>query len=106
MVDEAGTAHHRRMANVQPTNTTGFYAQAAISFAVSFAAVLLGVAYLPGNGWMRAFLGVAVLYVVTSSFTLAKCVRDQQESSKVVQRVDEARLEKFLSEHDPFRTPI
>lgn len=91
------------MTNIQPTNTTAFYAQAAISFAVSLGAVVLGIAYVPGEGWMRAFLAVSLLYVVTSAFTLAKCVRDQQESSKVVQRVDEVRLERFLAEHDPFK---
>ncbi|HMC67996.1 MAG TPA: YiaA/YiaB family inner membrane protein [Mycobacteriales bacterium] len=92
------------MTNIQPTNTTAFYAQAAISFAVSFSAVLVGVAYLPGDGWMRAFLALSVLYVVTSTFTLAKCVRDQQEQGRVVQRVDEVRLERLLAEHDPFKT--
>jgi hypothetical protein len=89
--------------NIQPTNTSAFFAQSAISFAISFGAVLLGVAYLPVDGWMKAFLGVSLLYVVTSSFTLAKCIRDQQEQHKVVQRVDEVRLEKLLTEHDPFK---
>jgi len=91
------------MTNIQPTNTAAFYAQAGISFAVSFGAVLLGILYLPGDGWMRAFLAVSLLYVVTSAFTLAKCIRDQQESSRVVQRVDEVRLEKLLAEHDPYK---
>ena len=52
---------------------------------------------------MRAFLALGLLYVVTSTFTLAKCVRDQHEASRVVHRVDEARLERFLAEHDPFK---
>src|SRR5436853_7559239 len=103
MVGRGWVVHDAVMTNIQPTNTTAFYVQAAISFAVSFGAALLGVAYLPGDGWMRAFLALSLLYVVTSTFTLAKCVRDQQEASKVVQRVDEVRLEKLLGEHDPFR---
>ena len=94
------------MTNIQPTHTAAFYAQAAISFAVSFGAVLVGIAYLPGDGWMRSFLAVSVLYVVTSSFTLAKCVRDHQEQNRVVQRVDEVRLEKFLADHDPFKPVV
>src|SRR2546421_280559 len=36
--------HDHDTTNIQTTNTTAFYAQAAISFAVSFAAVLRGVA--------------------------------------------------------------
>ena len=103
MVRVGPLLHGRAMTTIKPTQTTAFYAQSAISFAVSFGAVLLGVAYLPGDSWMKAFLAVSLLYVVTSSFTLAKCVRDQQEQHAVVQRVDEVRLEKLLTEHDPFK---
>ena len=86
--------------------TSAFYAQAAISFALSMCGLLLGVAYLPVGGWMRAFMAVGVLYTVTSTFTLAKCVRDQHESTRVLSRVDEARLQRFLAEHDPFRADV
>jgi hypothetical protein len=57
---------------------------------------------LPVEAWTRAFLGFGALYTITSAFNLAKCVRDQHEANTVVHRVDEARLEKFLKEHDPF----
>jgi hypothetical protein len=83
--------------------TSAFYAQAAVSFAVSATGLLLGIAYLPVNAWMRAFMALGLLYVITSTFTLAKCVRDQQEANSVVHRVDEARLEKFLADYDPLR---
>jgi len=84
--------------------TTAFYAQAAMSFATALFGVLIGIAYLPVDGWVRGFLALGLLYVVTSTFTLAKCVRDQHEAAQVLSRVDEARLERFLTEHDPFAT--
>jgi len=40
-----------------------------------------------------------------SSTTLAKCVRDYQEDTSVVNRVDQARLDKLLTEHDRFTVP-
>jgi hypothetical protein len=89
----------------QPKPTSAFFLQAGLSFGVALVAVGAGIAYLPVNSWIRAFLAIGVLYVVTSSFTLAKCVRDQQEASAVTNRVDQARLDKILSEHDPFATP-
>ena len=49
------------------------------------------------------FLGIGLPYTVTAAFTLARCVRDHQESSAVVQRVDQARLDRLRTEHDPFR---
>lgn len=83
--------------------TTAFMVQAALSFGISVTAVSYAIAHLPGNGWIRGFLIVGMLYVVTSTFTLAKCVRDHQESSAVISRVDQARLERLLADHDPFR---
>ena len=88
-----------------PRNTAAFQLQAVLSFAVSTLSVLGGIAYLPVGPWIRAFLALGLLYVVTSAFTLAKTLRDQQEASSVWSRVDEARLEKLLAEHDPFKTP-
>ena len=52
---------------------------------------------------MRAFLALGSLFLVTSTFTLAKCVRDAQEISGLSTRLDQARLDKILAEHDPFR---
>jgi hypothetical protein len=90
---------------VQPKNTAAFYVQAAVSFGISLLAACIAIVYLPTGGWIRAFLALSVLYVVTSAFTLAKCVRDQQETHGVVNRVDQARLDKLLAEHDPFKVP-
>ncbi|WP_243859396.1 YiaA/YiaB family inner membrane protein [Amycolatopsis arida] len=83
--------------------TTAFFVQAAISFGVALVAVCVAIVYLPVNGWVRAFFALGLLYTVTSAFTLAKCVRDRQEDRNLVSRVDQARLEKFLAEHDPFK---
>lgn len=85
--------------------TPAFHLQAVISFGVSITAMAIGIAYLPASGWIRAFLALGLLYVVTSSLTLAKVIRDQHEANSVLSRVDEAKLEKLLAAHDPFRTP-
>jgi hypothetical protein len=45
---------------------------------------------------------VGTLFLVSSSFTLAKVVRDSQETNALVSRIDQARVEKILAEHDPF----
>jgi hypothetical protein len=90
---------------VQPKSTTAFYVQSIVSFGISLVAVGIGIAYLPVDVWIRSFLMVGMLYVVTSAFTLAKCVRDQQEASAVTNRVDRARLDKILTDHDPFKVP-
>ena len=88
-----------------PSHTTAaFYLQAAVSFGVSVVSVGTGIAYLPVDAWVRAFLAIGTLFLISSCFTLAKCVRDQQEASTVRVRLDEARLEKIVAGHDPFST--
>jgi hypothetical protein len=85
---------------LRPRTTTAFYVQAAISFGVSLAVTVIGIGYLADSRWVRAFLALGVLYVVTSSFTLAKCIRDRHEEVSIVSRVDQARLDKLLAEQD------
>lgn len=96
------------MSQAQPpvTHSAGWITQTYISFAVALSSLAIGIAYLPGDPWKRAFLAVSALYAVTSSISLAKTVRDQHESSRVVARVDEARFERLLAEHDPFKAPV
>ncbi|WP_042434798.1 YiaA/YiaB family inner membrane protein [Streptacidiphilus anmyonensis] len=94
------------MANTPPvrSGTTGaYYAQAVLSFALALGAMVVGIAFLDTDAWIRAFLGLGMLYLVTSAFTLAKVVRDRQDETRYTTRIDQARLDKLLSEHDPFR---
>ncbi|MEW2387879.1 YiaA/YiaB family inner membrane protein [Streptomyces venezuelae] len=65
---------------VKPQNTNAFYGQAVASFAVSLGAVAVGIGYLDASAWVRGFLAIAVLYLTTSAFTLAKVIRDRQEA--------------------------
>lgn len=85
---------------LRPHTTSAFYLQAIASFGISLGAVVLGIAYLPVSRWVRAFLALGILYTVTSAFTLAKVIRDRQEETEVVSRVDQARLDKLLAEQD------
>jgi hypothetical protein len=99
--------HARSMSTpLRPHTTAAFFAQATISFAVSATALTVAIAYLPLGPWPRAFMALGVLYVVTSSFTLAKVIRDRQEETTVVGRVDQARLDKLLAEQDVLRVTV
>jgi hypothetical protein len=80
-----------------------FFIQSVISFTVSLSVTIIGIGYLHDARWVRAFLALGLLYVVTSSFTLAKCIRDRQEEAAIVSRIDQARLDKLLAEQDLLR---
>ena len=85
-------------------NTNAFFLQAGLSFGVALLTMIFAICYLPVGPWIRAFLGLGTMFLTTSSFTLAKCVRDNQENQAVYARLDQARVDKILAEHDPFRT--
>ena len=85
-------------------NTAAYFLQAAIAFGVSLIGMLGGILFLPLDAWQRLFLGMTALFVVTSAFTLAKVIRDQHEAATIRVRLDEARLEKLIAEHNPFST--
>ncbi|KXO88681.1 hypothetical protein AXK57_14325 [Tsukamurella pulmonis] len=86
--------------------TTAFFVQSAIAFGVSSGALLIGAFYLPMDPWQRGFMIVGTLFLITSCFNLAKVVRDQQESNSIRVRVDEARIDKLMAEHDPLRSVV
>lgn len=81
--------------------TAAFLVQCIVAFALSFVATIVGILYLPLGPWQRMFLAISVLFLVSSTFGLAKVFRDQQEAATVRVRLDEARVEKLLAEHNP-----
>lgn len=71
----------------QPSkNTAAFFLQAVIAFGVSLLGALGGILFLPLDLWQRLFLAMAVLFLVTSSFTLAKvsAIRRRRQRSECV----------------------
>jgi hypothetical protein len=84
-------------------NTNAFFAQSALAFGLALLTMLVAIFYLPGDPWPKAFLALGTLFLTTSSFTLAKCVRDAQETQHVVSRLDQARVDKILADHDPWK---
>ncbi|GAC50053.1 YiaA/YiaB family inner membrane protein [Gordonia aichiensis] len=86
----------------QTPTTVAYFIQAAIAFGVSLATACIGILYLPLDPWQRGFLAITLLFLTSSTFTLAKVVRDRQELTTVRARIDEARVDKLIAEHDPF----
>ena len=85
------------------THTNAWVAQTYISFLVSIAATLVGVFYMPGDSWLKGYMGMGVLFSVASTASLSKTLRDIEESKTMMSRIDEAKLERLLAEYDPFK---
>src|SRR3546814_7813730 len=72
-----------------------------IQFAISVLALVIGLAYLPVEPWIVAYLVMGTLLLTSSTVALTKTIRDMHEGGRLVSRVEEAKLERILSQHDP-----
>ena len=87
-------------------HSAAWVAQTWISFVVSAMATAAGIYFLPADLWMKGFLSMGLLFTIGSTLGLAKTVRDQHEATQFTKRVDEARVSKFIAEHDPMKPAL
>lgn len=78
------------------TNSWNFLVWAG--FVISFSATVVGLIVAPLMIWVKAFLGMGIVFITVSCFSLAKTLRDQHEQRKLMNRITEAKTEKLLSE--------
>lgn len=71
-----------------------------VSFVASLGATTLGLLILPVDFWVKGYMAMGVYFAVSSSFTLAKTLRDSHEATKLVNKINEARTEKMLKDFD------
>ena len=82
------------------TNSAGWLFFVKVSFALALIAVTLGVYFLPAEPWVRGYLGIAILFTVGTTFTLAKTIRDEHEAQRLINRISEAKTENMLKSFD------
>lgn len=73
------------------------------AFILSISMTTVGIVNLPVDNWVKGFMGMGLAFSVGSTFTLAKTTRDLHEARKITTRIDEAKVEKLLSEHHPLK---
>jgi hypothetical protein len=82
-------------------HSSAWIIQTWASFIISISAMGVGILYLPVDNWTKGYMGMGLFFTVGSTLSLAKTTRDLHESQKLTSRIDEARVEKILSEHHP-----
>lgn len=82
-------------------DSTAWIIQTWAAFAMSISMTSFGIVNLPVDNWVKGFMGMGLAFSVGSTFTLAKTSRDLYEARRLTSRIDEAKVEKLLSQHDP-----
>jgi hypothetical protein len=93
-----------KLHNTPTSHSSAWIAQTWISFVASIGATTIGLMVMPVNFWMKGYMGMGLLFSVGSTISLSKTVRDTEESKRLINRVDEAKLEKLLAEHNVFHS--
>lgn len=71
-----------------------------LAFIISLGMMCLGTYQLPVSGWIKGYLGMGLFFLVSSTITMTKTVRDSHEARKIVNRIHEAKTEKILKEYN------
>ncbi|MEM8831704.1 MAG: YiaA/YiaB family inner membrane protein [Cyanobacteria bacterium P01_G01_bin.19] len=81
-------------------HSSAWVVQTWLSFVISISATAIGIMYLPVDGWIKGFMGMGLTFTVGSTISLTKTQRDLHEGKKLTSKIEEARVERILSEHD------
>jgi hypothetical protein len=68
------------------------------SFCASVAMVGFGILFAPIDIWIKAYFAMGAALLIQSCITMTKTLRDVHESSKFVNRIEDARAERLLME--------
>ena len=66
------------------------------SFLAAAGLVGLGILFLPLDWWVKGYLAMGVVMLVQSTVTLTKTLRDNHESSRMLNRIEDAKTEQLL----------
>lgn len=82
-------------------HSSGWIAFTQANFAITAAAMAIGVWAMPVTFWIRAFMGIGLLALISATVTVSKTVRDVHEAGKVTSKVETAKVERILNDFDP-----
>ena len=86
----------------QPTihqDSPAWFFYVYLAFAVSTTLMCLGIYLLPVSLWIKGYFVMGLFFTIGSTVTLSKTLRDQHENRKMVNRINEVKTEKILSEY-------
>jgi hypothetical protein len=76
------------------TNQWEFFVKTA--FAVAISSTLIGIYLLPGPLVVKGYFLISSLFMVFSTITLSKTVRDDHEAQRLHNKISEARTSKMI----------
>lgn len=83
---------------IATSNTNAWLTFTYAQFAIAAFMAGLGIWFMPVDIVVKGYMMMTNVFLVGSTFTLAKTVRDEHEARRFSNRLEEARTEKLLME--------
>ena len=74
--------------------------QTWLSFLISIGGTIIGIYFLPVDPWIKGFMAMGLTFSVGATVSLTKTQRDIYEGTKFTSKIEEAKMEKILAEHN------
>lgn len=68
------------------------------SFGIAILAIAAGILFVPASYLVKGYFALSALFLISSTITLSKSIRDEHEANRLINKVSEARTTKILNE--------
>ena len=87
------------MDNEINSNSSGWIFFVKASFAIALLATGAGVIFSPTDLLVKGYMSFCALFLVSTTITLSKTMRDEHEGKRIHNRLSEARAQQLLKEY-------
>jgi len=83
--------------NIQ-SNSNGWLFFVKTSFAIALLATTAGILFTPIDLLVKGYLAICALFLVSTTITLSKTMRDEHESQRLIHKISEAKTKQLIKE--------
>ncbi len=87
------------MIETMHSNSKGWLFFVKCSFAIALLATAAGIVFTPTNWLIKGYMGICALFLVSTTITLSKTLRDEHEAQRIYNKISEARTQQLIKEY-------
>ena len=80
-------------------NSGGWLFFVKASFGIALTATALGIVFAPIDLLVKGYLGICALFLVSTTITLSKTMRDEHENRRLINKISDAKTKQLIKEY-------
>ena len=81
------------------SNSQGWVFYVKASFAISILAMVAGIFFMPGAIIAKGYMGICSLFMMSSTISLSKTLRDEHEGQRLMNKISDAKTQQIIKEY-------